>query len=476
MSVRGVVRPVILVALVVGLFFVMRDSKYGIIFGHPAQFSHYLQTTVPSAFEATPGERVTMHGLDAGQVTQTSVTKTGQAHLVLGISSEDWPLPANTRFELRASGTVKYTDRFVAIYKGTSSQDFADHGQIPASQFQVPVEYDQFFDVFNAKTRQSMTDLFDEAGPTLSNAETAFQKTLPVAAGPLDQGAAIFADLGYSQQALTTLVSAGGRLTKAIATSNPGLQTLLTGASGTFQATAEESSDITQLLNIGHHANQGIGDILFNVADTLPKITALAHELNPGLTKADELAAPFNGTLRELTSIEPAAVHTLSTVQGAAPSIDTLLTTARKNLLPQLQSVASQGATELNCVRPYTPDIMNLIDGFAGFNGELDTDTTPHLNGFHGLISLLPFPNTMSENTVQMHELFPQLNVGVHPPGTGWNQPWYQPECGATPATNTASGDSENGTYDPGGTKIWPYNSTTPNFGPLPARETPPGT
>jgi ABC-type transporter Mla subunit MlaD len=472
---KGILRLAILALAVAGLFFVIRASKYGIVFGHPARFDHYLQTTVPSAFEALPGERVLVNGIDAGQLTRANVTKTGQAHLVLGIRNRYWPLPADTKFQMRMSGTIKYTDRFVAVYRGHASQRFANDGSIPTSQFQVPVEYGQFFNIFNQSTRQSMTRLFGEAGPTLTNAVAPFQQTLPVAAGPLNQGAAIFNDLGYSQRALSTLVSSGAQLTKAIATSNPGLQTLLDGAASTFQATAQESTEITQLLNYGHRTNIGIGNILFHVTRTFPKIVAMARGLNPGLTKADELTAPFNGTLRELTSLEPAAVHTLNTVHDDAPTIDTLLSTARTQLLPQLQSVSSQAATELNCIRPFTPDIMNVIDGFAGFNGELPTATTPHLNAFHGQVSILPIPSTMTTGTVQLHQLLPNLNVGTHPPGTGWNQPWYQPQCGITPAANVATGDPENGAYDPGGTKLIPYASTTPDFGPLPRRDTPPG-
>ena len=469
--VRGVVRLAILAAVVVGLFFMFRGDKYGIIFGHPSSFDHYLQTTVPSAFEAMPGERVVSGGIDEGQITQATVTKTGQAHLVMGFKNNVWPLPADTQFQLRESGTIKYTDRFVVINRGHAPQHFANDGSIPASQFNVPVEYGQFFDIFNKQTRTSMAQLFDQAGPTLKNAVGPFQKTLPVAAGPLNQGAAIFNDLGYSQEALSTLVASGAQLTKAIATSNPGLQTLLDGASNTFRQTAAESSDIKQIIAYGHRTNKSIGDLLYtHLPNTLARVDTLTKQLNPGLTKLDQLAQPFNSTLRELTSIEPAAVQTLTTVQNNAPTIDTLLSTARTNLLPQLTSVASQAATELNCVRPYTPDIMNLLDGFAGFNDELPT---PHITSFQALVSLLPYPNTLPINSEQLHQLFPQINVGVHPPGSGWNQPWYQPDCGSTPATNTASGDSENGTFDPSGSKSIFFQSTTPNFGPVPARGIP---
>lgn len=463
-------RLAILAAVVVGLFFMFRGDKYGIIFGHPSSFDHHLQTTVPSAFEVIPGERVVSGGIDEGQITQAYVTKTGQAHLVMGFKNNVWPLPADTHFQLRESGTIKYTDRFVVINRGHASQDFANNGAIPANQFDIPVEYGDFFDIFNKQTRTSMAQLFDQAGPTLKNAVGPFQKTLPVAAGPLNQGAAIFNDLGYSQEALSTLVASGAQLTKAIATSNPGLQTLLDGASSTFRQTATESSDITQIIQGGHFANKGIGDVLFHFPKTFKAAYELSKEIDPGLTKLDEMAQPFDATLRSLVSIEPDAVHTLSTVQQSAPVIDNLLSTARTNLFPQLKSVSSQAATELNCLRPYTPDIMNLLDGFAGFNGTL---VKPKVNTLNVLLSLLPFPNTMPINTVQLRQLFPNFTIGLHPPGAGWNQPWYQPDCNVTPAANTAAADPENGTFDPSGSKSVAFASTTPDFGPVPSRGVP---
>jgi ABC-type transporter Mla subunit MlaD len=464
------VRLTVLIAAIVGLFFVFRGDRYGIVFGHPQSFPHYVQATVPSAFEVIPGERVISGGVDEGEITQAYVTRTGQAHLVLGIQNDVWPLPSDTLFTLRMGGTIKYTDRFVEITKGHARTALANWGSIAPGRFLVPVEYGQFFNIFNKQTRQSMRTLFGDAGPTLQNAVGPFQKTLPVAAPPLNQGAAIFADLGYSQQALSTLVASGAQLSKAIATSNPGLQTLLTGAANTFSVTAQESGDLTKLIQIGHNANIGIGNILFHVPKTLKLANTMAQQIDPGLTQVDQLAQPFNGTLRALTSIEPAAVHTLNTVQTNAPAIDNLLAVARTDLLPQLQSVSSQAATELNCIRPYTPDIMNVVDGFAGFNNRF---AKPNMTAFNALVSLQPYPGLMPINSVQLHQLLPNMQVGTHPPGTGWNQPWYQPTCNITPVNNTAAGDAENGTFDPAGSKTFPFASSTPSFGPVPARGVP---
>ena len=65
-------------------------------------------------------------------------------------------------------------------------------------------------------------------------------------------------------------------------------------------------------------------------------------------------------------------------------------------------------------------------------------------------------------------ELLPGLDIySPPPPGTEWNQPWYQPQCGATVANTNPANDSENNTYDPNdGGKLVPFTTSTPNFGP----------
>jgi hypothetical protein len=55
------------------------------------------------------------------------------------------------------------------------------------------------------------------------------------------------------------------------------------------------------------------------------------------------------------------------------------------------------------------------------------------------------------------------VNVPVMP-GSSWNQPWPQPQCGITAANGNPANDSENNTYNPNGSKNVPFPSTTPAY------------
>jgi ABC-type transporter Mla subunit MlaD len=450
------------VLVIVAILFV--GSHYGIIVGQTQSWPHSIQTVVPTAFEVTPGERMVAGGTTVGEITKAEVTRSGQAHVVMGLNDAVWPLPADSVLTLRMGGTIKYTDRFIAIAKGRAQSSLADNAYLPAGQFVVPVEYASLFNVFDGPTRASLRSLFANGGPTFQAAAKPLRSALNVAPPVLTNASAVFADLGYDQQALSTLVSSTAQVTKAVADSNPGLRTLIDGAAGTFSSVASQSTQLKQIVQGGAPWMHIQGILYYHLAREIPQIAQLAERLRPGANQLDQLAAPLNSTLQEIVNVEPTAVHTLQTVTKSGPSLDSFLTKARTELLPQLASAGNQAATELNCIRPYTPEIVNTLQGWGGWQS--NGLNQPHMKLFHALASLLPFPGNMPINTQQLSQILPGLTVNVPAaPGLSWNQPWYQPQCGITAAQTSAAGDSENNTYAPNdGGKLAPFNSTSPVF------------
>jgi hypothetical protein len=118
-------------------------------------------------------------------------------------------------------------------------------------------------------------------------------------------------------------------------------------------------------------------------------------------------------------------------------------------------------ATQLDCVRPYTPDIVGFFQTWGGFLG--DGLTSPHVHFFHAAVGPLPFPNQSPIDTAQMAQLFPSLKTSYFPqvPGESWNQPWFQPQCNITPTSTSPANDTENNTFDPYGGKDIDYGPTS---------------
>jgi hypothetical protein len=123
--------------------------------------------------------------------------------------------------------------------------------------------------------------------------------------------------------------------------------------------------------------------------------------------------------------------------------------------MPRLRSIGHQAAQQLNCIRPYTPDIIGAVSDWAGFWGLGDQQDT----FLHASLGPTVMTNENTETPAQLGAVFP----GVHEdfpevPGEDLNQPWYQPACGITARDLNLADDSEARAYDPGlDSKIVPF-------------------
>lgn len=419
-------------------------------------FPHYIQTVVPEATGVIPGERMVAAGITVGSIESANVTRSGEAHIVMGIDDSAWPLASDTVLTLRMGGTIKYTDRFINVARGHARTDFADGAYIPARQFVAPVEYDTLFDAFTPSTRAGLQSFLGNAGPALTQAEKPLQEALNDSPTAVGQAAQVFSDIGYDQQALSTLVDSTDDVVNAIARSTPGVQQLLQGAANTFTAVSSQSHNLQTALSDAPAALQAAGHVTFHATETLDHVATLSDRLNPGITQLRELATPLDGALRTVVNVAPDAIDTFDTIRQAAPSLDALLAKSRTVLMPRLESIGRQAAKQLGCVRPYTPEAFSLLGSWAGFLGDGNAKDDV-MRGNFGPTLMTNF-NTV--NSAQYGKLEPlQINYPQVPGGIV-NQPWYQPQCDITANDFKLADDPEANTFDPLGAKDIPYPSS----------------
>jgi ABC-type transporter Mla subunit MlaD len=417
-------------------------------------YSHYVQLNVSEATGVIPGERVVSGGATVGEITSALVTPRYGARLVLGIDDSAWPIATDSVLTLRMGGTIKYTDRFIQLTRGHGSRVFANNAYIPARQLSVPVEYDQLFNIFDAPTRAGLRTFMDNGGQALHAAQTPFRAALADGAPAVIQADAVFRDLAGNQRALSTLVGASDQLVRAIDSSNPGLSQLLSGASNTFTAVGSQSRSLQTALQAAPMAFYHAGHALGHASATLGHLSVLARRLDPGVLQLRSLAAPLDAALTTVIAVEPDAVRTLDTIRTASPSLVSLLSVARTTLMPRLQSIGKQLARQVDCVRPYTPDIAGLLTAWTGFWGDGDYRDKV----LRGELGADVMPGDVPLSSAQLGAVLPTLKIDYpQVPGMGVNQPWFQPQCGMTPNNLQLSHDSEAGTFDPLGGKLVPY-------------------
>jgi hypothetical protein len=177
--------------------------------------------------------------------------------------------------------------------------------------------------------------------------------------------------------------------------------------------------------------------------------------------QARALAEPLNGVFARLRTVGPDARATLATARRSTPDLNALLGQITSDG-PLIEKVARGAIPVADCIRPYTPDIVNLFTTWSDFMGH--NDEKDH---FFRMVPKVLTPTPYNANTTTSGDVMAQSPEAEYafpiPPGHLAGQPWYQPQCGVTEDAYNASKDPESrqrygsvGLFaPPPGTKGW---------------------
>jgi phospholipid/cholesterol/gamma-HCH transport system substrate-binding protein len=399
---------------------------------------HRVTLVAASADYLSAGSQVRAAGVVVGQVVSAAPTRSGQARLVLEIDDPTaWPIPRATQVQFRWASTIAFTNRYVELDFPSSGARgglvIPAGGTIPADHVTPTVELDQVFSTFDAGTRASLGRLFAEGGPALANAGPGLRAVLDKTPPALIQANRLLGELGADPEALRQLVASADTVVHAIEVSNPGVGQFVTGAAHTFAAVGSQASQLQALLTETPPTLDTARTTLAHAGRTLIAATRLLTGLEPGIEQVRAVAAPLNGTLESLVKIGPDAQRTLSALRAAVPYLNPLLTKATQ-LMPELGSVGRQAATELNCIRPYSPEIAGFATTWTALgaqNDGLDKYFRANASVYAPPVSATPL------TSAQFLKLFPgKLTYAFpRPPGYNWGQPWFNGACGVGPDT-----------------------------------------
>jgi phospholipid/cholesterol/gamma-HCH transport system substrate-binding protein len=405
---------------------------------------HSVYVTVPNATNVIPGQYVKDGGVNVGMVDSITAVNGGHAaRLKLQIDNSVWPLPQGTKLQLRWGGTVSFVNRYILMTRGPNGNPpITENGAMPPSSFTSPVEFDSLINTFTGPTRAGLKAFLNNAGITFKTAAPALRRAIDAAPAALTQTSSVLQDLDANEAALNTLVRSGAQVVDSVHRADPGIQPLVTGAATTFAAIASRSQQLASTLQTAPGTLAQTRTTLAAAQPTLNLARQVTAKIAPGITQIQRIAAPLDNLLVTLRGVAPDAISALDATSQATPSLNPLLVKAT-HVMPQLQSIGSQSVTSLDCVRPYTPDIIAFASDWADF-----------LSGVNGqdhyfraqVQTLVPAPfNAMPYNSAQMKKLMPWVSyVFPPPPGYAAGQPWFLAQCNAGPSTLNANADPEN--------------------------------
>jgi hypothetical protein len=153
-----------------------------------------------------------------------------------------------------------------------------------------------------------------------------------------------------------------------------------------------------------------------------------------------QLAVPARRALRQLRLVAPLATSTLARGRSAAPGLRRLLTIGTP-FLPLLGTVLDQLEPMADCLRPYAPELAGNMATWTGYNSNFDGGGH-YARTFSLLLNQALVPGT-GLTAKQIVDTTTLTYAMPRPPGLNAGQPWFQPQCGAGPASLDPSQDPE---------------------------------
>jgi ABC-type transporter Mla subunit MlaD len=390
---------------------------------------HKVFVVLPEASTMIPGQQIRESGRPVGSVDSIAPMDKGQAARVgLRLDDEVWPLQRGTTFELRWGGTVSFSNRYVALRRG-SGPPLPDGATLATAQFTTPIEFDAVTRLFTPRLRRDVTRLLNVGGRTFPAVRDPLRASIHRAPRAVQQAGRVFRALQDNQRALDTLLKSTAGVSRAVYTANPGVGPLLSGAGTTFHAAADEARNLQVTIDRLTPALTQSRTTLKHADRTLTNAGTLVHRLSPGVVELRRLARPLSDLLTSVVEVGGDARATVAALHRATPALNPLLAKAT-NLMPTIGSIGHQAVTELRCIRPYTPDIVSIFSNWGDFFAyHDDKDKMARV-----IVDNIPAAglNAMPYDSATATKLFPGLQYAFpRPPGLAAGQPWFLPECGA---------------------------------------------
>ncbi|MGI8506704.1 MAG: MlaD family protein [Solirubrobacteraceae bacterium] len=172
--------PVLVGAMTVLVILVAVFLAYNANNGLPFVPTRQLKVDIASGSDLVPGNEVREGGFLIGRISDLKPIElpTGQigAQLTLQLDKAQGDVPLDSTASIRPRSVLGL--KYVDLHKGTSKRFFADGGTMPISHTTVPVQFEDIFQAFDAKTRSAIDKNLVGFGDTLAGRGSALNDTI----------------------------------------------------------------------------------------------------------------------------------------------------------------------------------------------------------------------------------------------------------------------------------------------------------
>lgn len=436
--------PVLVGAMTLLVVLVAVFLSYNANNGLPFVPTRELKLNIASGSDLVAGNEVREGGFRVGLVQQLKPIKlpTGQiaAQLTLQLQKTYGNVPVDSTAAIRPRSALGL--KYVDLHKGTASKMFSDGATMPITQTRVPVQFEDIFQAFDARTRSAIDKNLVGFGDAFAGRGSALNDTiasLPSLLGHLRPVAA------YLSDPRTQLTRLFDNLEGFMGTVAPVAQTnarLFTDMATTFEAFSRSPRSLEQTIAKSPSTEAVSIDSLKAQRPFLVDFNTLAQQLAPATASLKSSLPIINPAIEQGTSTLIRTPPLNSRLQGVMRALKNLSQAPGTNVaINGLRSTVSILNPMLRYLGPY----QTVCDGWNYFWTFLSEHISEQTSFGFAQRALLNFGDPLQPNNVGSQGALTRVNGGgSDSPLTGGNEFLHAQVYGAA-IDNQGNADCETG-------------------------------
>ena len=376
-----VANPVLVGAVTTLIVVVAVFLAYNANNGLPFVPTRVLNVQVANGAELVPGNEVRSGGFRIGVVQDMTPAKLSDgkvgAVLKLKLDNKFGAVPVDSRVIIRPRSALGL--KYVEFERGRSTKTVADGGTLDVSHSKVPVELDEFYSMFDAKTRRASQVNLQGYGDAFTGRGNDLNTTIARAPSFFGHLTGVMANLSDRRTQLPSFFKELGDAARIVAPVSAVDAHMFTDMATTFEAISREPRSLQATIS-KNVPTLAVGTESFRVQRPfLAETAAFSHDLRFAAQDLASALPPLNSALKVGIPVTRRSVAQSQELQEALGSLDHLAETPTTNgALRGLDSTVGTLQPQLRFLGPYVT-VCNYWTTFWTFTAE--HFTAPDMTG-----------------------------------------------------------------------------------------------
>ena len=336
--------------------------------------SYHVRLLFSDASGLVSGDQVMIGPANVGSVASISLTRRGEAAVVIGLDSAAAPLHAGTVARIADNGLASIAGHYVTLQPGPGSgATLASGATIGLTDTHAEVSLDALFDSFNPLTRAGLAKTIDGEATAIRGRSAAANSTLNYLDPALASTASLTAALTRNEGSFDRLLVSGATTMQALASRAGELTQLVSNTAAATGAIAGQSQALDRTL-VALPTTLTRSQATFGTLErTLAVLTPVVDIAKPAVAQL----APFSAALATFaTRAQPAVVALAGLLPAAVRLLSgtPALAAVARFAFPHNIAAMNASQTQVDALRQYTPDIVAALTNLGQLSSYYDAN------------------------------------------------------------------------------------------------------